>query len=214
MNALSGYRARLSLWWRRVRGRERPPKLYKGQIEFLQRYPDYQIGLGTYGLPVVHAWRSGATLCIGAYTSIADDVHIFLGGQHRTDWVTSYPFPAVLEEARAIGHYETTRGDVNIGNDVWLASGCTILSGVTIGDGAVIAARSVVTRDVEPYAVMAGNPARFVRWRFEEDVRQALLQSAWWSWPEEEVRAVVPLLCSDNVAAFLAYVRERKKEKK
>lgn len=192
-------------WWRRVFCRRKTPKFYRGREKFLALYPDYKIGTGSYGLPDVHDWHEGSTLRIGAYTSIADDVHIFLGGQHRTDWISSYPFPAFLEEAKYIQSYGGSRGDVTIGNDVWLASGCTILSGVTVGDGAVVAARAVVTRDVAPYSIVAGNPARHIRYRFDQEIRDALLRSAWWNWPEAEVRKIVQLLCSDDLTQFLAY---------
>jgi len=191
-------------------GRKRVPKFYRGQEKFRARYPEYEIGLGTYGIPVVHDWHEGAVLRIGSYTSIADDVHIFLGGHHRTDWVSQYPFPAFVEEARHIGEFGGTRGNVLVGNDVWLASGCTILSGVTVGDGAVVAARTVVSRDVEPYSIVAGNPARHIRYRFEREVREALLASEWWLWPESEVRCVVDLLCSNDLSAFIAYAEKRR----
>lgn len=192
-------------FWRRPK----TPKFYRGQEKFRKRYPGYSIGLGSYGLPIVHDWQEGTTLSIGAFTSIADDVHIFLGGHHRTDWISSYPFPAFLEEARNIPDFGGTRGDVRIGNDVWLASGCTILSGVTVGDGAVVAARSIVTRDVAPYAIVAGNPARVIGWRFDEETRKALLAAAWWTWPEQEIRAIAPLLCSDRTAELLTYGERR-----
>ena len=199
----------LRAWFRRHFGRQRTPKFYRGQEKFLARYPDYTIGVGSYGMPTVHDWLEGTTLSIGAYTSIADEVHIFLGGQHRTDWVASYPFPAFLDEASAIPNYGGTRGDVRVGNDVWLASGCTILSGVTIGDGAVVAARSVVSRNVEPYSIVAGNPARHIRYRFDQRTCEALLASAWWNWPEEEVRKIAPLLCSSDFSAYFSYVDSR-----
>ena len=102
----------LKAWFRRHFGRQRTPKFYRGQEKFLARYPGYTIGIGSYGIPIVHDWHEGATLRIGAYTSIADDVHIFLGGQHRIDWVSSYPFPAFLDEARVVPNYGGTRGDV------------------------------------------------------------------------------------------------------
>lgn len=200
-----GFRA----WWKRRFGKKPVPKLYRGQVRFAERYPHFEIGVGTYGIPEVHDWPQGAMLRIGAYTSIADDVHIFLGGNHRMDWVSTYPFPAYVEEARHIPDFGTTKGDVVIGNDVWLGSGCVILSGVTVGDGAVVAARAVVTRDVEPYSVVAGNPARHLRWRFDEASRTALRAAAWWSWPEEEIRRVVHLLCSGDVEAFLDYACRR-----
>jgi len=96
-----------------------------------------------------------------------------------------------------------------IGSDVWLCANCTILSGVTIGHGEVIASGAVVSRDVESYAVMAGNPAQRIRWRFDEPTRTALLASAWWEWPEEEIRQVVNKLCSDDIVEFINYVHSR-----
>ncbi|WP_445938525.1 CatB-related O-acetyltransferase [Pseudomonas sp.] len=185
------------------------PRLQRGQAKFLQRYPHYQIGLGTYGLPVVHDWQEGATLKIGSYTSIAEQVEIFLGGHHRSDWVTTYPFPAMIDEAQHIQGYAVSRGDVVIGSDVWLCTNSVILSGVTVGHGAVVAAGAVVSRDVAPYSIVAGNPARHIRWRFAPEVCAALLEAAWWEWPEQEVRSVSPLLCSDRLDSFLQYAQLR-----
>jgi acetyltransferase-like isoleucine patch superfamily enzyme len=191
------------------RKRKMLPKLHWGRERFRERYPQYETGIGTYGIPHVHDWAEGSTLRIGSYTSISAEVHIFLGGHHRTDWISCFPFPAYIEEVKGIQDFGGTRGDVNIGSDVWLAYGCTILSGVTIGHGAVVAARAVVSRDVAPYAIVAGNPARVVGWRFGQGVRDALLKSAWWTWPEPEVRRVAELLCSDRLVEFLAYVEKR-----
>ena len=196
--------------WRRLMGRSDLQDYNRQQVKFRKCYPDYKLGIATYGMPVVHDWNEGSTLKIGAYCSIAGNVQIFLGGQHTINWVSSYPFPAFFTEAKHIKNLEGTKGDVVIGNDVWLCANCTILSGVTIGDGAVIASGAVVSRDVEPYAIMAGNPAKQVRWRFEESVRLALLESAWWNWPEEEIKQVVDKLCSDNISDFIAYVHSRK----
>jgi chloramphenicol O-acetyltransferase type B len=160
-------------------------------------------------MPQVHDWNEGTTLKVGAYSSLAGNVQIYLGGHHRTDWVSCFPFPAFVEEAAHIEDYAGTRGDVVIGSDVWICSNSIILSGVTIGHGAVIANGSVVTRDVVPYAVVAGNPAQQVRWRFAEEQRQALLETSWWDWPEAEVRAVAPLLCSADITAFLDHAHRR-----
>lgn len=195
-------------WWQR-RQLKATPKFYRGQKKFSFRYPDFPIGVGSYGVPIVHDWQDGTTLSIGAYTSIADQVHIFLGGQHRIDWVSSYPFAEFCEEAKGIDGFRSTRGNVVIGNDVWLASGCTILSGVKIGNGAVVAARAVVTRDVPAYAVVAGNPARIVRWRFSEETRCALEQTHWWNWPDNEVRDIAHLLCQADPTGLLDYARSR-----
>lgn len=209
MGLLKKLEQRLRKAWKRWQGKPELPRFYRSQERFRKRYPHYQVGLGTYGIPVVHDWNEGTTLRIGSYCSIADNVRIFLGGQHRIDWVSSYPFPAYLPEAEHIANFGGSRGDVVIGSDVWLCSNCTILSGVTVGHGAVIASGALVTRDVPPYAVMAGNPAQHVRWRFDEETRTALLQSAWWEWPESEIRQIVDKLCSNDLAGFIAYARSR-----
>lgn len=209
MRLLKKLEQRLRALWKGWRGKPVEPRFKRPQSRFRERYPLYQIGLGSYGMPVVHDWNEGSTLQIGSYCSIASNVQIFLGGLHRTDWVSSYPFPAYLPEAAHIEGFGGTRGNVVIGSDVWLCSNCTILSGVSVGHGAVVASSAVVTRDVAPYSVVAGNPARHVRWRFDEETRTALLESAWWEWPEEEIRHIVDKLCNNDIAAFIAYVRSR-----
>lgn len=185
------------------------PKFERGMARFKARYPHYAFGRGSYGVPEVHDWKEGSTLSIGAYCSIAEGVQIFLGGHHRADWVSTFPFPAMVEQAAHISGYSGTHGNVSIGNDVWLCSNCTLLSGVTVGDGAIVAAGALVTRDVEPYAVVGGNPARFLRWRFPEEQRLLLLRSAWWNWPEAELHSLADKLCSDDINGFLEYVRQR-----
>lgn len=189
----------------------RLPRLYQGAAWFCLKYHDkYSYGFGSYGLPVVEDWDEGATLKIGSYCSIAMGAKIFLGGHHRADWISTYPFPAKVEEAEHIVDYGVSRGDVIIGSDVWLCSNSMILSGVTVGHGAVVAAGAVVARDVAPYSIVAGNPARHVRWRFDEETRKVLLAIAWWDWPEQEVRKISPLLCSGNVQGLLDYAEKRK----
>jgi acetyltransferase-like isoleucine patch superfamily enzyme len=163
------------------------------------------IGKYTYGRPKIRWWGEPANLSIGRYCSIADGVEIFLGGNHRTDWVSTYPFPVFRQwpEARAIEGHPGTRGDVCIGHDVWLASGCVILSGVTIGHGAVVGCRAVVTSNVPDYAVVAGNPAQVVRMRFTAEQIAALLQRAWWNWSPAKVRSHMRLILSSDVDRFL-----------
>lgn len=94
--------------FRRIFSRKRKgnsSKLQRAQEKFRQRYPAYSIGNGTYGMPEVHDWSEGSTLRIGAYCSIASNVQIFLGGLHRTDWISTFPFPAFVEEAAGISEY-------------------------------------------------------------------------------------------------------------
>src|SRR4051812_5744582 len=122
-----------SLFGRRKRASRRAP--------VRDRYP---IGRGTYGEPAVLNWGGEGTLRVGAFCSFARGVTIILNGEHRTDWVTTYPFPKLRDSARSLTGHVASRGDVAIGNDVWVGHGATILAGVTIGDGAVVGASAVV----------------------------------------------------------------------
>jgi acetyltransferase-like isoleucine patch superfamily enzyme len=163
----------------------------------------YTIGDYTYGKPRVVSWGEGTSLRIGKYCSISTHVIIFLGSEHRTDWVSTYPFPYLWKEASSIKGHPFSKGDVIIGNDVYIGYHVTILSGVAIGDGAAIGAGSVVTKDVPPYAIVAGNPARIVRYRFDEETIQKLLQVKWWDWPDEKVKENIHLICSDSIGVFI-----------
>ncbi|MDI1308274.1 MAG: CatB-related O-acetyltransferase [Methylotenera sp.] len=181
----------------------------RSQQTFNKLYPRHKMGGNCYGVPKIKNALPNATLSIGNYCSIAKNVQIYLGGNHRLDWVTTFPFPAFFQHASHIKDYETTKGDVSVGSDVWLGENSTILSGVTIGHGAVIAAGAIVTKDVSPYEIVGGNPAKHIRWRFDETTRNALLQSTWWDWPEEELLSIVDVICSNDISAFLDYVNNK-----
>ncbi len=189
---------------RRLRSLLFPPEVAPVFMAENPRYAGYHIGRGTYGHPEVVAWDAAGNLTIGRYCSIAAGVTILLGGEHRPDWVTTYPFNVL--EGRAVKYkgHPTTKGDVRIGNDVWIGRAATILSGVTIGDGAVIGAGSVVAKSVEPYSIVVGNPGRRVRYRFPPETITLLLAIGWWDWPQEEIEAAWPLLLSSNVSEFVA----------
>lgn len=172
--------------------------------------PQYQFGKGTYANGKLDIFpQEGKTLRVGAYCSFAGGVKIFLGGEHRTDWVTTFPFNVLWDQAKSIPGHPASKGDVIIGNDVWVGDGALILSGVNIGDGAVIGARSVVTRDVPPYCIVAGNPAKFIKKRFDDDVIERLLRVKWWRWNEDEIVKALPLMLSDNIEAFLDYAEKK-----
>lgn len=197
-------------WLRKRANPDNQTRLHLAQL--IQRRPG-QIAVGpyTYGRPKVRFPESGARLVIGRYGSIADGVEILLGGNHRTDWATTYPFPAMAglwPEASGVSGSDVSRGDVLIGHDVWLGSQAMVLSGVTIGHGAVVAARAVVTRDVPAYAIVAGNPARVVRMRFSESQVEALVASRWWLLPRKRVVSLLPLLMSDRIEPLLAELAE------
>jgi chloramphenicol O-acetyltransferase type B len=182
----------VKLFWRR-----KPKSLQ-------ERFPQHAIGRGSYGDDVVvRSWNEGARLTIGAYCSLGHEVKIFLGGEHRTDWVTTYPFNVLWPAAAHIEGHPHTKGDVRIGNDVWIGAEAMILSGVTIGDGAIVGARAVVSRDVPPYAIAAGNPATVVKRRFDEATVARLLAVQWWHWPEERIARLLPLMLSRDIEAFL-----------
>jgi acetyltransferase-like isoleucine patch superfamily enzyme len=204
----------LQVWWSRLpdwlRGRLRkqlnPANSTRIHLAHLIARHGFEIAGASYGRPKVRFPESGAKLSIGRFCSIADGVEILLGGNHRTDWVSTYPFPEFARQwpsARGHSGHHQSRGDVRIGHDVWLGSQSMVLSGVTIGSGAVVAARSVVTRDVPSYAIVAGNPARTIRLRFEPRAVEALLATRWWDWPKERIERALPLLMAGDVAAFL-----------
>lgn len=159
-------------------------------MEFLKSQ-DARIVVGdcTYGQPKFMIWEPHERITIGKFCSIAEGVTIFAGGEHRLDWISTYPMRIMLNEAGAHqdGHPHT-KGPTVIGNDVWLGFGSTVLSGVTIGHGAVVGAGAVVARDVEPYSIVAGNPARLVRARLDAGLAKRLLAVAWWDWPLETIR--------------------------
>ncbi len=167
------------------------------------KYAEHKIGRGTYGSPRVLSWRDGTGLEIGSFCSISDSVTIMLGGEHRTDWVTTYPFSRLFPEAGEFRGHPHTKGDVVIGNDVWIGYGALILSGVRIGNGAVVAARSVVRSNVEPYSIVAGNPSRHIKFRFDEASVNALEEIAWWDWSPAKIKEAWPLLLADDVKAFI-----------
>lgn len=172
------------------------------QAKLMESVPPYlTVGRYSYGAPKVITFPSGGHLTVGSFCSIADDVTVLLGGDHGSTCATTYPLNALWEEDHLPMH-ETSRGEVVIGNDVWIGYGALILSGVRIGDGAIVGARSVVNRDVEAYSVVAGNPARTVRHRFERPVIDALEELRWWDWPLEMIRRHAAGLMSEDAAAF------------
>lgn len=167
-----------------------------------------EIGRFTYGHQRVKVkqWGEGAALRIGSFCSIAEEVTVFLGGNHRVDWMTTYPFGHILVDeigGHGIQGHPATRGDVVIGDDVWIGYGGTIMSGVTIGAGAVVGVNATVVKDVAPYEIVGGNPARHVKHRFEDAIRDRLLTLRWWELPVEDIRQMNAELCRPPTIALL-----------
>jgi acetyltransferase-like isoleucine patch superfamily enzyme len=146
---------------------------------------------------------------VGNFTSIANEVEIVPGGNlHLMNTVSTYPVHVRMNIPDPLGDLSlTTKGDVHVGNDVWIGRGAMILSGVTVGDGAVIGARAVVAKDVRPYAVVVGNPAREIRRRFSDDIVDALLSIKWWDWPDELIAQRADDLCHGSAGEFVARYR-------
>jgi acetyltransferase-like isoleucine patch superfamily enzyme len=160
----------------------------------------------SYGNPVLKWQNNGATYTHGNYCSIAENFVVYLGGNHRTDWITTYPFGHVNQDVfkcNIISGHPSTNGSVIIGNDVWICSNVTIMSGVKVGDGAVIAANSHVVKDVEPYSITGGNPAKTIKYRFSEEQIKNLLKIKWWNWDVDKINNNIPLLCSENIDDFI-----------
>lgn len=184
------------------------PKLPIMSIDEKFLYKDRcSLGKYCYGDPVLHFYNGPiCRLDIGSFVAFAPDVHIHVGGEHFTEYVSTYPFSDVFGDGGEIECVKT-KGDVKIGSDVWIGTGATILSGVTIGHGAVIGAKTVVSKDVEPYTVVVGSPMRRIRRRFPYYSQiNKLLEIKWWEWPDEEIQKVIPLLMSENVDKFIEEV--------
>jgi acetyltransferase-like isoleucine patch superfamily enzyme len=176
-----------------------------GSVAWLKQHGMLVIGRHSYAPPEFVQIVAGdsARVIIGNWCSLATGVEIMPGGNHRIDTVTTYPIQRRygLPGAEQAGQ-PWSKGDVVIGNDVWIGRGAKILGGVTIGDGAVIAAWSVVTKSVAPYTIVAGVPARVTRRRFPPEIAESLQRIRWWDWSDALVLERIEELTSDDLAAF------------
>lgn len=143
----------------------------------------------------------GDKLIIGKFCSIAFGVKFIMnGGNHRTDWFTNYPFP-IFQNGWEVAMPTSwpNKGNTIVGNDVWIGYEATIMPGVRVGDGAIVATKSVVTADVEPYSVVGGNPARLIRKRYEESTVAELLKIQWWNWEHDKITRNVMAICGGDL---------------
>lgn len=157
------------------------------------------VGKCSYGVGnIMLAHHAGApALTIGRFCSIAGGVKIFTGAYHRSDWLTTYPFgsqhPELFGSTLPAG-FPHSNGGVAIGSDVWIGNSATIMSGVTVGDGAVIAANAHVVKNVEPYEIVGGNPARHLKYRFAPEIVAELLRLRWWDLDNATIARLHPQL--------------------
>lgn len=148
----------------------------------------------------------GDKLRIGKFCMIASDVKFIMNGaNHLTNALTTYPFAIFKNgwENAMDGKTYPQKGDINIGNDVWIGYNATIMAGVTIGDGAIIATNSTIVKDVRPYSIVGGNPAVEIKRRFSEETIEKLLDIKWWNWDIEKITRNVQYLTGNNVNELL-----------
>ncbi len=147
----------------------------------------HTFGYGELTFPI---FTEGARIVVGAFCAIDNEARIHGGGEHVTSRAASFPLNAMLfDRGKRNAVDDLDKGTTVIGNDVWVGKGATVLAGRTVGDGAVVGARAVVTKSVPPYAVVVGNPARIARYRFDSDIRERLLALRWWDWDDDQIRA-------------------------
>ncbi|BAB51296.1 chloramphenicol acetyltransferase [Mesorhizobium japonicum MAFF 303099] len=172
--------SRLSLWLRA--SRLLPPKNPLPPFVTLGRY-SHGVHKGSFLF-----LSEEAPVKIGAFCAIAAEVLFICHADHPTETASNFGLQDQILKTKKTIEYLRTKGPIVLGNDVWVGARATILSGVTIGDGAVVAACSVVTKDVPPYAIVAGNPAKLIRYRFPADTIAALREIRWWDWPIERIK--------------------------
>lgn len=155
-------------------------------------------------------------LIIGSFCSIGSGASFIMAGNqgHRYDWASSYPFFYMREASEFSSAQDAFQraGDTVIGSDVWVGAEAMILPGVKVGHGAVIGSRAMVTRDVEPYAIVGGNPAKPIKKRFSDEEILLLLEMAWWDWPLEMIEEAMGLLCSSNIAGLHEFWKGRRQD--
>ena len=143
-------------------------------------------------------------LFIGKFCSIACGTKfIFTSANHKLGSLSTYPFPLFFEEwdldkANVTDSWDN-KGNIVIGNDVWIGFEAVVMQGVTIGDGAIVGARAVVTKDVPPYSIVGGVPAKPIRKRFSEEIISRLLKIKWWEWPDEKIKENISAIQSGNI---------------
>ncbi|MGN7864562.1 type B chloramphenicol O-acetyltransferase [Chryseobacterium sp. 22458] len=153
-------------------------------------------------------------LIIGSYCSIGTGASFIMCGNqgHRHDWISSFPFFYMSE----VEFFQNSKdafelaGDTVIGNDVWIGTEAMVMPGITIGDGAVIGSRALITKDVEPYTIMGGNPAKSIKKRFSEHHIDLLLEMKWWEWDERILKDAMPILCSADIDALYDFYKNMK----
>jgi len=143
-------------------------------------------------------------LIIGSYCSIGSGAVFMMAGNqgHQKDWISTFPFYFQANIFKDAKNGYLKAGDTKIQNDVWIGSEAMIMPGISIGNGAIIAARAVVVKDVAPYEIVGGNPATHIKYRFSKEEIEQLQSMKWWNWKEEKVKENMALICSEDIKSL------------
>ena len=185
------------------------PNIIVGDYSY---YDDMVNGPESFESRVTHHYDfMGDKLIIGKFCAIARGVEFVMNGaNHMLDCLSTYPFE-IIDEFKGLARpfaNRGNRGDTVIGNDVWIRQNATILPGVHIGDGAIVGANAVVSKDVPAYAVVVGNPAVVKKYRFDEETIKLLLELKWWDKPVEEIKRIIPIISSKDIKDYKQVLRE------
>lgn len=186
------------------------PRIHVGEFTYYHNFEileDYASFLAPYLFPL-----SKDSLFIGKFVQMANGVRfITSSANHKMNGFSTYPFMTFMltpqttsEDIMAMFEESKNKGDIVVGNDVWIGIDATIMPGVKIGDGAIIGAKSVVTKDVEPYTIVGGNPAKVIKKRFDDHIIKALLDIQWWNWSIEKIEENINIITGSDLDALLA----------
>lgn len=191
-------------------------------FRYYNKFLNSHVDLGGYDFRYINVYSVSDkyNVKIGKYCTIGAGLTIILSSAYRADWISTFAF-----EGQKTGSFQSrfkkyaeknlvsSKGDVTIGNDTWIGINTTIMSGVTIGNGAIIGANSVVTKNVEDYEIVAGNPAKHIKYRFKEEEITELKKIQWWNWPIEKIMENRELIESTNIKEFIKKHEKNKEEK-
>lgn len=192
MNPLTAFGAKIFLYL-----------LYKKEDFLFFRSKKYiiQWGVGTYGIPSIISFDKRSTVSVGKYVSIASNVTFLLGANHVTGLVTTYPIDRI--DATKDTSDSNEIGNLEIENDVWIGYGVTIIGGIKIGNGAIIAAGAVVVDEVSPYSVVGGVPAKVIKYRFSNEYIEKLQVIKWWNWDKKVIQERQSDIYSRDIESFI-----------
>jgi virginiamycin A acetyltransferase len=186
------------------------PNIIVGDYSY---YDDSEDGPESFEKHVTHHYDFiGDKLIIGKFCSIAKGVEFVMNGaNHMLDSLTAYPFE-IIDEFKGLSRpfgQRGNKGDTIVGNDVWIGQNAVIMPGVHIGDGAIIGANAVVAKDIPPYGIAVGNPAKVKRYRFDKENIDLLLKLKWWDKDIEVIKEIVPYISDNNIESSIKHLKER-----